>query len=155
MNKKTLSVTAINNGTVIDHITAGHALKIVRLLNLADHNKVVTLGLNLPSKASKYKDIIKVEGRELNPKELHRIAIFAPDASINIIENYEIVKKFKIEMPDVVEYVVVCPNPNCITNNEIMDSKFNVRQEGENIKLKCHYCEKIFDESEIQKYKNN
>ncbi|MBT5337655.1 aspartate carbamoyltransferase regulatory subunit [Candidatus Falkowbacteria bacterium] len=155
MHKKTLSVAAIKNGTVIDHITAGHALKIVRLLNLADHNKIVTLGLNLPSKENKYKDIIKVEGRELNPKELRRVAIFAPHATINIIENYEIVKKFKTEMPETVEYVIVCPNPNCITNNEIMDSKFHVKQEGKNIKLKCNYCEKSFDESEIQKYKNN
>ena len=133
MHKKTLSVAAIKNGTVIDHITAGHALKIVRLLNLADHNKIVTLGLNLPSKENKYKDIIKVEGRELNPKELRRVAIFAPHATINIIENYEIVKKFKTEMPETVEYVIVCPNPNCITNNEIMDSKFHVKQEGKNI----------------------
>ena len=155
MNKKTLLVSAIKDGTVIDHITAGHALKIVRLLNLADHNKIVTLGLNLPSKENKYKDIIKVESLELTPKELNRISIFAPHATINIINDYEIVKKFETEMPDTVEYVIVCPNPNCITNNEIMDTRFHVKEEGENIKLKCSYCEKTFDEKEIIEYKNN
>lgn len=155
MHSKTLSVAAIKNGTVIDHITSGHALKIVRLLNLAEHNKTVTLGLNLPSKESKYKDIIKVEGRELTQEEISRVAIFAPNATINIIKNYDVVKKFPTEMPETVEYVIVCPNPNCITNHEVMDSKFHIKQEGKNIKLKCNYCEKIFAEEEITEYKNN
>lgn len=152
---KKLLVAAIKNGTVVDHINAGHALKIIRLLNLADHNKLVTVGLNLPSKATKIKDLIKVEGRELTPEEINRIAIFAPHGTINIIKNYEVVKKFHAEIPDVVEYVIVCPNLKCITNHENMNSKFHVLENKGEITLKCHYCEKSFAENEIKDYKNN
>lgn len=85
---------------MIDHIDAGHALKIIRILNLADHQKVVTVGLNLPSRAMKFKDIIKVEGRELTPEEANRVAILAPTANLNIIRNYEVVKKFNLKLPE-------------------------------------------------------
>jgi len=152
---KQLLVAAINNGTVIDHITAGSALKIIRLLNLASHNNVVTVGLNLPSRAMKLKDLIKVEGREITPEEIDSVSILAPSASINIIKNYEVAKKFSVKIPDTIDYVVVCPNPKCITNNEKMDSKFHVIKEKDGVKLKCHYCEKIFKQKEINEYKNN
>lgn len=156
MNKqKQLLVSAIKNGTVIDHITAGHALKIIRLLNLADHNKVVTVGLNLPSRAMRIKDLIKVECRELTPDEISRVAILAPRASINIIKNYKVTKKFHVNIPETIEYVIICPNPKCITNNESMSSKFNVLHENNKIKLKCNYCEKIFKQDEIGQYKHN
>ncbi|HBU06990.1 MAG TPA: aspartate carbamoyltransferase regulatory subunit [Candidatus Magasanikbacteria bacterium] len=154
-NSKQLLVTAIKDGTVIDHITAGHALKIIRLLNLADHNKLVTVGLNLPSKAMKFKDLIKVEDLELTPEQINRIAILAPDGTINIIKNYEVVKKFHVTLPDIIEYVVVCPNPKCITNNETMSSKFLTIKSKEEIKLRCHYCEKTFHQTEIKEYKHN
>ena len=92
--EKELSVSAIENGTVIDHIPAGQGMRIVRLLKLADHKKKVTLGLNLPSKSLGYKDLIKVEGREISVEEANQIALFAPKASINIIRNFQIQKKF-------------------------------------------------------------
>ncbi len=152
---KKLLVSAIKDGTVIDHIQAGHALKIIRLLNLADHNKIVTVGLNLPSQATKIKDLIKVEGRELTEEEINRIAIFAPKGTINIIKNYEVVKKLFVQIPDTVEYVIVCPNPKCITNHETIDSKFHLIEDKGEVTLKCHYCEKSFSEQEIKEYKNN
>lgn len=153
--QKQLLVSAIKNGTVIDHISAGHALKIIRLLNLADHNKVVTVGLNLPSKTMKIKDLIKVEGLELTAEEINRVAILAPRATINIIKSYQVAKKFHVSIPETIEYVVICPNPKCVTNNENMSSKFHVLSDGGKIKLKCHYCEKIFQQDEIREYKHN
>lgn len=147
-------VFAIKEGTVIDHITAGHALKIIRLLNLADENRIVTVGLNFPSKKFGLKDLIKVENRELTPEEINRVAIFAPDATINIIKNHMVTKKFKAEIPAVIEYVVTCPNPQCITNHEDICTKFHVAYKNNSIYLKCHYCEKVFTEKEISQYKN-
>ncbi len=147
-------VFAIKAGTVIDHITAGHAVKIVRLLNLADENRIVTIGLNFSSKKMGLKDIIKVEGRELTEEEISRIAIFAPQASINIIKKHEVVKKFHAEIPETIEYVVTCPNPKCLTNHESLTSKFHVSHKNNVIHLKCHYCEKVFLEAEINEYKN-
>ncbi|TAN33263.1 aspartate carbamoyltransferase regulatory subunit [Patescibacteria group bacterium] len=153
MKEKKLLVNAIKNGTVIDHITAGSALKIIRILNLASHEKVVTVGLNLPSKSMGRKDLIKVAERELSPDEVSSVAILAPQASINIVKNYEIVKKFKIKLPEKIESVVVCPNPKCITNHEPMASVFFILPNGKHIKLRCKYCEKVFGHDDIREYR--
>lgn len=148
MQQKELLVSAIKNGTVIDHISSGQALKIVSILKLSAHKKLVTIGLNLPSKALKYKDLIKVEGKEMTPEEANQVAIVAPLASVNIIRNYKIVKKFNVELPKVVEHFAACPNPKCITNHEQVGSVFYVKQNGV-VQLHCKYCEKIFKQEEI------
>ncbi len=152
---RAFKVFTIKQGTAIDHITAGSALKIIRILNLAEHDKIVTVGLNFPSKRLGLKDIVKVENRELTPEEIARVAIFAPKATINIIRDFEVYKKFDAEIPEVIEYVVVCPNPKCITNNEQMSSKFHVLNEKNGLKLKCYYCERTFKQEEIKDYKTN
>lgn len=152
---RAFKVFAIKEGTVIDHIPAGQALKIIRLLDLPADKKIVTVGLNFKSKGLKLKDLIKVEKRELTPEEISRIAIFAPEATINIIRNFEVAKKFKAEVPKTIEYVIVCPNPNCISSHEEMDSKFHTLAENGGVKMQCHYCEKIFGGDDIREYKNN
>jgi len=152
---RAFKVFTIKQGTAIDHITAGSALKIIRILNLAEHDKIVTVGLNFPSKQLRLKDIIKVENRELTPEEIARVAIFAPQATINIIRDFTVFKKFKAEIPKIIDYVIICPNPKCITNNEQMPSKFHVLNEKNVLKLKCHYCERAFKQTEIKDYKNN
>ena len=156
MNKnkdlRAFKVFAIKNGTVIDHIKAGQALKIIKILKLYANDKIVTVGLNFPSKTLKFKDIIKVEERELNPDEANRVAILAPQASINIIKNFEVTKKFKVQIPDQVEKIIVCPNPKCITNNEPMKTVFSVTVNKDQTKLRCKYCEKTFDQEEIKGY---
>ncbi|NGX55063.1 MAG: Aspartate carbamoyltransferase regulatory chain [Chlamydiae bacterium] len=142
--KKTLSVAAIENGTVIDHITVGQGMRIVRLLRLAGHKHQVTLGLNLPSKSMGYKDLIKVEGRVITAEEANQIAVFAPKAKINIINDFQVVKKFPVELPESVKKMLCCPNPRCITNHDPMDTLFSVRRFGEGVELLCNYCEKSF-----------
>ncbi len=150
--KKTLSVAAIKNGTVIDHIDAGNALKIIKLLRLPSEHRLVTTGLNLPSKAMGKKDIIKVEGRELTEKEVNTVAILAPKASVNIIKNYEVKKKIPIHIPEIIEQIIKCPNPTCICNNEKMDTKFHTEERKKELRLTCHYCEKQFKKEEIKEY---
>lgn len=154
-NLRSFKVFAIEDGTVIDHIRAGQALKIIRILNLPADNKIVTVGLNLESAVMGQKDIIKVENRELTQKEANRVAIFAPNATINIIRNFKVVDKFKIKIPQMIESLIICPNPTCITNNELMESVFHVLPNGENLSFQCEYCEKIFKQNEILEYKNN
>lgn len=151
--KKQFLVSAIENGTVIDHITVGYALKIVRILNLAAYDHIVTIGLNLPSRDMGTKDLVKVEGRELTQEEVNNIAILAPHATINIIQQYDVVRKFRLEIPDQIQRVIICPNPKCITNNETMDTVFSVRVKGENIAVQCNYCERIFVREEIKEYR--
>lgn len=148
---KELLVAAIKNGTVIDHIAAGQALTIIAILRLNAYKKVMTVGLNLPSKAMGVKDIIKIEGRELSESEANEVALFAPQATVNIIRNYKTAKKFSVKLPATLESFIVCPNPKCITNNERMMSVFFV-EPGKILGVQCKYCEKIFAREEIKDY---
>jgi aspartate carbamoyltransferase regulatory subunit len=147
--KKTMPVAAICNGTVIDHIAAGQALKIVHLLRLTEHQKLVTLGLNLPSKTLSYKDLIKVEDRELTIEEANQVAIFAPQSTINIIENYVVVNKFQVELPQCIRGVFSCLNPKCICNQEKIAAEFCISQRQQLIFLQCKYCTKSFSQHDI------
>lgn len=143
---KTLSVSAIKNGTVIDHIRAGQALRIVRLLSLLENNNnKITLGLNLTSKLIGKKDLIKIENRVLTNDEANEIVIFAPEATINIIKDFEVTQKINTHLPESITNVFICPNLACITHNEPIESLFHIEEQGKHIKLTCHYCEKIFD----------
>ncbi len=148
-----LQVSAIKSGTVIDHVRAGQALTIVRLLNLAAQHKTVTIGMNLPSRKMGHKDLIKVANYELPPEEANRVAILAPDADINIIANYKIKNKFKVSIPSLIERLIVCPNPHCVSNHEPMGSKFATLHRGETVAVRCWYCEKTFTQDEIVDYR--
>ncbi|OGE81337.1 MAG: aspartate carbamoyltransferase regulatory subunit [Candidatus Doudnabacteria bacterium RIFCSPHIGHO2_01_FULL_43_23] len=150
--EKKLSVSAIKQGTVIDHVTAGNALRIVRLLDLPSGKKQVTVGLNLPSIAFGYKDIIKVSERELTADEANKIAILAPRATINIIKNYKIIKKFKVQIPETIQSVIICPNPVCVTNNEKITTFFYAQQKKYTILLRCKYCLKEYSPDKITEY---
>jgi aspartate carbamoyltransferase regulatory subunit len=149
---RAFKVFAIKEGTVIDHIPAGQALKIIEVLKLQSNKKIVTTGLNFPSKTLRKKDIIKVENYELNQDQANRVAILAPTATINIINDFVLTKKFKVEIPNKVEKIIICPNPKCITKQEQSDSCFYVEHIEKQIKLQCKYCEKIFAQADINEY---
>ena len=144
---KTLKVKAIKNGTVIDHVPSGKGQEIIDHLNL-EKNTLVMLGINLSSKLLRRKDIIKIENKELTPEEASQVAIIAPKASLNIIRNFEIAKKEKVEIPDAIFDVLKCPNPNCISNVSDIPSKFKVLTKHP-FKVRCHYCERDFKDNEI------
>jgi len=147
---KTLSVSAIKNGTVNDHIRSGQALRIMRLLRVLEDKHKVTLGLNLPSKLLGVKDLIKIEARELTSEEANEIMIFAPEATINIINDFDVLKKLPTHLPASIANVFLCPNPACITQAELMDSSFHIKEDGKHIRLSCHYCEKTFDQDQVK-----
>ncbi len=141
-------VFAIENGTVIDHISKGCALKVINILNLQQYDQIVTVGINLESKKEGKKDIIKIEDKTLTKNELNKIALVAPDASINIIKDHKVVKKFKVNVPDEILTTIKCNNPKCITNHQGVETIFN-KVSVSPLKLKCHYCERIVENSEI------
>lgn len=149
---RSLSVAAIENGTVIDHIAEGKAILLVRLLKLENHRKPVTLGLNLPSASRGKKDLIKVEGKELSGDEISQIAIFSPNTTLNIIQNYKVIKKVLVEATTDISHVIICPNLQCISNHERTSRRFHVVNDRKEIQLQCHYCEKIFLSHEITQY---
>jgi len=150
---RSFKVFTIEEGTVIDHIDAGQALNIIRVLDLAADDTLVTVGLNLPSKKLGHKDLIKVEFRELTQDEANKVAIFAPHSSINIIKKYEVADKFQIKVPEKIERLIICPNPNCISNAGHMDSVFHVTNGGPNLTFNCNYCEKRFHHDDILEYR--
>ncbi len=144
--KEKLQVEAIRNGTVIDHIGAGQALNILKHFHILDNNERITVGFNLPSKARGHKDLIKVENVRLTDDQANQLSLFAPHATVNIIEDYKVVSKRKIALPARVTAVFRCPNSNCISNAErTAVTDFEVIDSRGRIRLKCRYCEKVFD----------
>jgi aspartate carbamoyltransferase regulatory subunit len=141
MSVKELRVSKIKDGTVIDHIPGGYALDVVKILGITGKEKrIMTIAVNVPSKSFGLKDIIKIEGKALSPQEVNRIALVAPHASINIVHDYAVVKKLVVKLPKVIESIVKCANPCCVSNSdEPVVSKFHVKTE-EPLTLKCHYC---------------
>jgi aspartate carbamoyltransferase regulatory subunit len=146
---KTLSVSAIQNGTVIDHITSDQTLRIIHMLRLLDKKHTVTVGFNLPSNHMGTKDLIKVENHELTPKEANEITVFAPEATINIIRDYEVTSKISTSLPESISSVFVCPNHACITHIEPIDSFFYIEEHGKLVDLTCKYCEKSFERNQV------
>jgi aspartate carbamoyltransferase regulatory subunit len=148
---KFLSVAAIENGTVIDHITAGRALLLVRLLKLERHHQPLTIGLNLSSSRMKSKDILKVEGWDFPPKDLPKIAVFSPHATISIIQNFRVIRKDSVVPLEAIAHVIVCPNSNCVTNHETSSRLFYVKHERKDL-LQCSYCEKCYSLNEVMHF---
>ena len=136
-----LAVAALQNGTVIDHIPSHLVFKVVRLLDLENVEGSVTIGYNLDSKKLGKKGILKVSGVTFPEETLNRLALVAPNVNVNIIEDYKVVKKFKVTLADDIVDIVRCTNPKCITNNEPMQTWFHVVDKEKGL-LKCHYCEK-------------
>jgi len=145
---KQLSVSAIQDGTVIDHIPAKNLFKVIQILGLDHIDNQVTFGTNLESKRLGSKAIIKIAGVFFEEEDINRIALVAPDAKLNIIRDYEVVEKSVVEVPDEIRGIAKCMNPKCITNYESVKTKFRVVVKNP-VSLKCHYCEKITDEDHL------
>lgn len=152
MKKKLkLKVSAIKEGTVIDHIPAKNLFKVISILGLDKIENQITFGTNLESSKLGEKAIIKVSDKFFKDKEINKIALIAPHAKLNIIRDYEVVEKRIVETPDTIKGIVKCFNPKCITNNEIITTNFRI-VEKEPMTLKCRYCEKITTEEQIRMY---
>lgn len=137
--RKELQVAALCNGTAIDHIPSREVFKVVSILNLDKLNNRITIGNNLQSKKMGTKGIIKIDDRFFEEDEINKIAVIAPNVVLNVIRNYEVVEKKKVELPSKIRGIVKCSNPKCITNNEPMSTLFEVT-DPVNIELQCHYC---------------
>ena len=142
-DKKELRVSAIKNGTVIDHIPAGDLFKVIKILGLQNIKNTMTLGNNLESKTQGSKAIIKISELFFKDDDINRIALAAPNAKLNIIKNYEVIEKRQVEVPDTIFGIAQCVNPKCITNHESNIKTHFTVVDKENIELKCQYCEKI------------
>ena len=155
-----LLIRAIKHGIVIDHIPSEKVFAIVEILKLKEYSERITVATNMPSSSLGRKGIIKIEEKILEEKELNNISLLAPNVTINIIDNYEVVEKSKLEKLDKVIGLMKCDNPKCISNHENIETKFiRIKENSENLdennleeksKYKCFYCEKVIVEDEIQ-----
>lgn len=147
--RRELRVQKIKDGTVIDHITAGYALDVLRILGLTGKEGLtISVVMNVPSHKLGLKDIVKIEGKELVENEVHKIALIAPNATINIIRDYEVLSKMKVKIPDVLVGLVKCSNSSCISNShEPIKPVFHVISRDP-LLIQCHYCRKIMDRND-------
>ena len=151
-SRQELYVKKIKDGTVIDHITPGFALDVLKILGInGKRGEVVSTAINVESKHLHHKDIVEIQDRELNPNEVDRIALIAPNATINIIRNFEVTSKKVVELPSTIRGIIKCDNPSCISNSmEPVERQFRV-DEREPIRLRCHYCGHIMEREDILK----
>ena len=146
--RKELVVSAIENGTVIDHVPAASVFKVIRILNLENVDNQILFGTNLDSAKLGKKGIVKIRNKYFEPDEVNKIALVAPNATLIIIKNFEVVEKKVVEVPNTVERFVKCFNPNCISNHENIITRFTVIDKEET-KLQCHFCEKITEKKNM------
>jgi aspartate carbamoyltransferase regulatory subunit len=146
-----IRIVKIHDGTVIDHIRAGKALEVLKILGITgEDGNIVTLAMNISSSKIEKKDIVKVEHRFLEQDEVARIALVAPEATINHIEDFKIIKKIRVELPDTITDIFECTNQRCVTNKERepIQSKYEVISRKP-IQLKCLYCWTLIEEQDI------
>jgi len=150
--EKELRVRKIKDGTVIDHIPAGYALAVLRILGITGREgNVISIAINAPSQKLVRKDIVKVEGKELKQREVDKIALVAPRATINIIKDYNVYEKQRVKLPETIVNVVQCANPSCVSkSSEPLKPIFHVINE-EPLQIQCHFCRRIMEREDIVK----
>ena len=144
-NPKIIHITPIKEGTAIDHLKPGTALKILEVLNLQD--VAVTAAMNVESRKMGRKDIIFIDGKKLNERELNKVALIGKGGTLNEIRNGKIVAKKQLAYPDRAEGIIKCINPKCITNTEPLPTKFSIS--GEPLSANCFYCQTRMKGTEI------
>ncbi len=155
-------VTPIRNGTVIDHLPASSFMYVLRILGYDDSpmGNTTSVLINVPSRKAGFKDLIKIEDRELATNEYQKIALaawsFRPKImpTLNTIRNYAVVEKATIELADHYERLVRCSNGGekggCISNTERWMNGLT-RLVGRNGKFFCYYCDREQTPEEMRK----
>ncbi len=143
-----LNVSAIRDGTVIDHIRNEATFKVAEILDLTHEGRMVLIGFNLPSGRLGRKGLVKIEEREVTPEEANKIALIAPEATLNIIQDYRVTGKLKVELPSAVDGFVRCINPSCVSNQQEIKSSFDVIGTTPPT-LRCVFCERVMSGRDI------
>ncbi len=146
-----LLVRRIREGTVIDHIDEGKGLQVLSALGInGKDGNVITIALNVPSGKFKKKDIIKVENKFLKDDDTNKLAVIAPKATVNIIKEYKLVEKRRVSLPNEIDRIFRCSNPECITNStERIESIMDVIDKEGRV-LKCRYCSRVLDVNKLK-----
>ena len=149
MNESERKIPAIKDGSVIDHIPSRDTFRIMRILDPQEFTHPISVTLNLDSEKIGKKGVIKIDNRFLTEKEVNKIAILAPNATVSIIRDYRIVEKIEVKIPDELVRIIDCSNPTCVTNREEVISNFKVVREDP-LEVKCLYCERVYGKDELE-----
>jgi aspartate carbamoyltransferase regulatory subunit len=144
-------VRRIKEGTVLDHIDEGKGLQVLNALRIdGKDGSLITIALNVPSGKFKKKDIIKVENKFLKDDDTNKLAVIAPKATINIIKDYKLIEKRRVALPNEIDRIFRCSNPDCITNStEHIESVMDVIDKEGRV-LKCRYCSRVLDVNKLK-----
>jgi aspartate carbamoyltransferase regulatory subunit len=149
MNEIERKIPAIKDGSVIDHVPSRDTFRIMRILDPQEFIHPISVTLNLDSEKIGKKGVIKIDNRFLTEKEVNKIAILAPNATVSIIKDYRIVEKIEVKIPEELVGIVNCSNPTCVTNREEVISNFRVVRENP-LEVKCLYCERVYGKDELE-----
>ncbi len=144
-------IIPIEDGTTLDHIAPWQASNVLKILGIKKGADITAItAINVPSPKLGRKDIVMIEEKELKKKETDKIALIAPNATINLIRNSKVVKKYEVELPEEIEGLIECPNLTCISHvlEEPIVSKFVVVRKNP-LRIRCFYCDKVIEETDI------
>ena len=146
MSDGELKVSKIKNGTVIDHIPAGMAPAVLKILGIERGcSDTVIVAMNVKSQRLGLKDMVKVENRALEAATVKKIAIVAPQATVNIIKDMAVAEKIHVELPHELIGIIRCPNRNCITNSSERVVPYLTVESRDPLVMRCHYCESLVE----------
>ncbi len=151
MGEDGLTVKKIRYGTVIDHIPVGRALTVLRILGVRPEGGYrIAILMNVESRKIGRKDIVKIENLEIGVEETNKIALIAPEATVNIVRDYKVDVKRKVKPPQEVKGILKCINPTCITrqDREPVTPVFRMVSSTP-LEYQCAYCGTIIGEREI------
>ena len=143
-----LNVDTIKNGLVIDHIKAGCGPQIFHWLGLDNASFTSALIMNVQSKKSERKDIIKIDN--IINIDYSVLGYIDPNITVNIIKDEKIVKKIRMELPERVEKVIHCKNPRCITATEKYIPQVFKLADREKAQYRCEYCDALYTAGTIE-----
>ena len=139
LDGSTLSIGALEEGFVLDHIEAGHAMTIYRYLKLDQLDCTVAIIKNAKSSKMGKKDIIKID--ELIDLDLDALGYIDPNITVDIIKDSRLIEKKHVALPEFLTNVITCRNPRCITSVENgIDQKFKLVDKEKRL-YRCCYCD--------------
>jgi aspartate carbamoyltransferase regulatory subunit len=147
-----LNIDKIKNGIVIDHIRAGQGIRIFNWLGLDKAPYTVAFVVNANSKIIGKKDIIKIDNAITINFDV--LGLIDPNITVNVIEDQEITKKIKLQLPERVENVLICKNPRCITSTEKYTPHIFHLENARLQSYRCEYCDDIRSAGDFRELKN-
>ncbi|MCQ4342661.1 MAG: aspartate carbamoyltransferase regulatory subunit [Sulfolobaceae archaeon] len=150
MSSATLTVSKIRNGTVIDHIPAGRSLAVLKVLGITGYEGLrIAILMNVESKKLGRKDIVKIEDKVVDEREASIISLIAPEATINIVRDFNVVEKRNLRLPETIKGLLKCPNPLCVTNNDPEALSEFIKVSEKPLRLRCVYCDTYLNEADV------